>query len=83
MIEITQAEEYLSVAGATMPPEVSDKDWVLVLASLYRGGFVVGLDWDSPSGQIMLDLIGGVWPGYVEWRDENGIDPDTFRWPEA
>jgi hypothetical protein len=31
----------------------------------------------------MLDLIGEVWPGYVKWRDENNIDPDTFRWPEA
>jgi len=81
MITLGNAEEYLSVVGAVHPPTVDDRDWLLVIANAYRNGLIRSIDWDTDMGRIALNLIEEIWPGYVEWRDEEGINPDTFARP--
>lgn len=78
MITDDQADEYLRVVGSLLVSEADDRDWLLVIASAYARGFITDLNWNTPQGSILRDLIAKVYPEYLEWVNEENIDPTTF-----
>lgn len=82
-VTVSQAEEYLSVLGASTTPQVTDEEVLKVLGTAYRLGLITGFDWDTNLGRIVCQQIGGVWAEYQDWLKANDINPDTFGWPEG
>lgn len=76
MVTPEQAEEYMKVIGHAMPPEVGDKEWIQIIGVGLSYGFIKGLDWDTPSGRLMLSLIEEVHAPYLTWLSDNNITPE-------
>jgi hypothetical protein len=79
MVTTEQAREYLRVVGTLVPPDVDDRDWLLVAAGLYAGGFIKEIDWDTRQGGVLIDLIGRVYPDFQKWVRDEDVDLADFR----
>lgn len=76
MAKVTPAEanEYLLSVGQWHVPVMDDDEWVKTIGFLIASGFIKDADYSSPTGQIMLTIIGTVWDQYQEWNDSLAED---------
>jgi hypothetical protein len=78
MVSAQEADQYLRVVGRLLPPNCDDRTWLLVLASARANGLVPSVNWDSPQGRLMRELIGELWDDYQKWLAAEGVDPTDF-----
>lgn len=60
MASIEVREEYLKLVGPIggwKIESVDDGVWTAIVAFLYSDGFITGLDWSTPAGQVFGEML--------------------------
>lgn len=77
-ISVEQAKEYLRVVGNLIPPNVDDRQWLLVIATGYANGLITDINFDNEQGAIAMSILDDLWEGYEVWKADEGIDPADY-----
>lgn len=61
---------FLKEAGSYGFPEaLTDEDGVRVVGVLLLDGFISSLDWNTPLGEVFINIIDENWEAYTSWKE--------------